>query len=177
VHALRGPLLVRLQDRMLIALLRSLTSAARTTINTTSYMKLQTCPVHCFLQAVSLLQSGDPDLAAKSASARKLGSTRVIGRQDIVYTTDKGTEEQVNAQEADEFDRRLGVNRRGLPPGGSSSRRVDDVFGRREQRLRQQQQESEKIEVDWGGRGSSSKRSSGERRRQRDEDWDRLDRW
>jgi hypothetical protein len=130
---------------------------------------------------VSLLQSGDPDLAAKAASARKLGSTRVIGRQDIVYTTDKGTEEQVNAQEADEFDRRLGVNKRDLPPGGSGSRRVDDVFGRREQRLRQQQQEAEKIEVDWGGSGkgssSSSKRSNGERRRQRDDDWDRLDRW
>lgn len=46
----------------------------------------------CFwLQAVSLLQSGDPDLAAKSASARKLGNTRVIGRQDIIYTTEKGT--------------------------------------------------------------------------------------
>ncbi|KAF6251928.1 hypothetical protein COO60DRAFT_1674245 [Scenedesmus sp. NREL 46B-D3] len=134
------------------------------------------------LEAVELLQSGDPDLAAKSASARKLGSTRVIGRQDIIYTTDNGTEEQVNAQEADEFDRRLGVNRRGLPPGGSGeNRRVDDVFGRREQRLGQQQREAEKIEIDWGGNGrgsSSSRRGNGERRsRQRDEDWDRLDRW
>lgn len=131
------------------------------------------------LQAVSLLQSGDPDLAAKSASARKLGSTRVIGRQDIVYTTDKGTEEQVNAQEADEFDRRLGGNRRSLPPSGES-RRIDDVFGRREQRVRQQQREAEKIDVDWGDRGnssSSSKRGAAERRsRQRDDDWDRLDR-
>jgi hypothetical protein len=131
------------------------------------------------LQAVSLLQSGDPDLAAKSASARKLGSTRVIGRQDIVYTTDKGTEEQVSAQEAEEFDRRLGVSRRGLP-ASDESRRIDDVFGRREQRLRQQQREAEKIEIDWGnGSGSSSSSSKrGERRsRQQDEDWDRLDRW
>ncbi|WIA33689.1 hypothetical protein OEZ86_006807 [Tetradesmus obliquus] len=135
------------------------------------------------LEAVSLLQSGDLDLAAKSASARKLGSTRVIGRQDIVYTTDKGTEEQVNAQEADEFDRRLGVNRRSLPASGESCR-IDDVFGRREQRVRQQQREAEKIDVDWGDRGnsssssSSSKRGAAERRsRQRDDDWDRLDRW
>lgn len=44
---------------------------------------------------MELLQSGDPDLSAKSASARKLGTTRVIGRQDIVYTTEKATDAQV----------------------------------------------------------------------------------
>jgi hypothetical protein len=47
------------------------------------------------VQAVELLQSDDPDLSAKAASARKLGTTRVIGRQDIVYTTEKATDAQV----------------------------------------------------------------------------------
>jgi hypothetical protein len=144
------------------------------------------------LQAVELLQSGDPDLAAKSVSARKLGSTRVIGRQDIVYSTEKSVDTQVNAQEEDEFDRRLG--RRSGWGGGSSSgsdrrqqqqqlpqgraNRIDDVFGRRGQRVQQREREGQEIEVDWDG-SSGSRRGAGSRQRQtrRDNDWDRLDRW
>lgn len=142
-------------------------------------------------QAVELLQSEDPDLKAKSASARKLGSTRVIGRQDIVYTTDKSVDTQVNAQEEDEFDRRLGRGGGWRGSSGSSDRRqqqqqlpqgrsnrIDDVFGRREQRVRQREREEQEIEVDWDG-SSSSRRGAGSRQRQtrRDSDWDRLDRW
>lgn len=141
-------------------------------------------------QAVELLQSEDPDLAAKSASARKLGSTRVIGRQDIVYTTEKAVDMQVNAQEEDDFDRRLGRGGGWRGSSGSSDRRqqqqqalpqgrsnrIDDVFGRREQRVRQR--DGQEIEVDWDG-SSSSRRGAGSRQRQtrRDSDWDRLDRW
>lgn len=139
-----------------------------------------------------MLQSGDPDLSAKSASARKLGSTRVIGRQDIVYSTEKGTDEQVNAREADEFDRRLGGSwgRNGgsqqqqqLPQGRSN--RIDDVFGRREGRggVQQRQRQSQEIEVDWegrggaGGSGGSSRQRPPQQRRQDQADWDRLNRW
>lgn len=116
------------------------------------------------------MQSGDPDLAAKSASARKLGSTRVIGRQDIVYTTDEGAGEQVNAQEEEEFDRQLGRNRQWLPPGREN--RVDDVFGKRDARGKQRQREAEEIEVDWSGSRRREPRS-----RRDDSDWERLDRW
>jgi hypothetical protein len=49
----------------------------------------------CATQAVSLLQSGDAELAAKSASARELGGSRVIGRRDVIYTTETDTGEQV----------------------------------------------------------------------------------
>jgi hypothetical protein len=141
------------------------------------------------LQAVELLQSGDPDLAAKSASARKLGSMRVIGRQDIVYSTEKATDAQANAMEEEEFDRRMGRGGWGGSSGGSnggSSRqqqlppgranRIDDVFGRRDERSRKREQEGQEVEVDWDGsrRGTRSKQQQQQRR---DDDWDRLDRW
>lgn len=143
----------------------------------------------CSMQAVELLQSGDPDLAAKSASARKLGNTRVIGRQDIVYSTEKATDTQVNAREEEEFDRRMGRGGWGGGSSGSNDRRqqqqlpqgrqnrIDDVFGRRrEQRVGQREREQQEIEVDWDGSG---RRGAGSRQRQqrRDDDWDRLDRW
>jgi len=144
------------------------------------------------VQAVDLLQSGDPDLAAKSASARKLGSTRVIGRQDIVYTTEQATDTQANAQEEEEFDRRLGRGGWGgssssssrqqqqqqLPPGRAN--RIDDVFGRRRQQVKQREREAQEVEVDWDGSRSSSRRGSSrqqQQQRRRDDDWDRLDRW
>eukprot|EP00878_Enallax_costatus_P002812 GHUV01003004.1.p1 GENE.GHUV01003004.1~~GHUV01003004.1.p1 ORF type:complete len:653 (+),score=181.31 GHUV01003004.1:192-2150(+) len=124
------------------------------------------------LEAVSLLQSGDPELAAKSASARKLGNTKVIGRQDIVYTTEKAADEQVNAQDEAEFDRKLGISRRQLPP--RTANRVDDVFGRREDRMQRLQREAQDVEVDWG---SSGRKQQQQQRRRQDDDWDRLDRW
>ncbi|KIZ05146.1 Uncharacterized protein MNEG_2818 [Monoraphidium neglectum] len=121
------------------------------------------------LQAVELLQSGgDRDLDEKLAAARKLGGSRVIGRQDVVYTTEQGTAEQFDRMEAEEFDRKLGrqqqqqrrQEQRQLPERGSE-RRIDDVFGRRRERDAQYQAEER-------GRG----RMGGRR-----DDWDDLDRW
>jgi hypothetical protein len=57
------------------------------------------------LQAVDVLRSGDSSVTDKVAAARKLGSTRVIGRQDVVYTTERGTDEQMLEAEAEDFDR------------------------------------------------------------------------
>ncbi|KAF8060028.1 hypothetical protein HT031_004966 [Scenedesmus sp. PABB004] len=145
------------------------------------------------LQAVSLLQSGDAALAAKSAAARELGTTRVLGRADIVYTTETPTDAQANADEEDDFDARLGARGRGeqrpwLPPGREN--RIDDVFGRRgggaaPPRRAQQQRESQEVEVDWGargggggrGRGGGGGRGRGGTGRRDDADWQRLDRW
>lgn len=52
---------------------------------------------HIHTQALDVLQnaSRDPALDAKLSAARKAGSRRVIGRQDIIYTTEKGADEQV----------------------------------------------------------------------------------
>lgn len=141
------------------------------------------------LQAVELLQSGDPDLAAKSASARKLGNMRVIGRQDIVYSTEKATDAQANAMEEEEFDQRLGRGGWGGSSGGSNGgrsqqqlpqgqgNRIDDVFGRRDQRVRQREQEGQEVEVDWDGSSKRGTRSKQRQQQRRDDDWDRLDRW
>lgn len=137
------------------------------------------------LEAVELLQSGgDRALDAKLAAARKLGGRRVIGRQDIVYTTEQGTDEQMTRAEQEEFDRRLGGtgSRGGGRPGqgasrgsaaapprslpdGSGTNRVDDVFGRGGAAQRRRQLEVEEQEP-RGGRGG----------RRRDE-WEELDRW
>eukprot|EP00775_Hariotina_reticulata_P003685 gene3685-3945_t len=136
------------------------------------------------LQAVELLQSGDADLAAKADSARKLGTTRVIGRQDVVYTTEKETSEQFNAQEEADFDSRLGANgnstgsgRKGLPEGRGN--RIDDVFGNRLARLRQRERDAQQIEVEWPGQSQQKQQQQQNKsaRSRRDRDWDRLDDW
>jgi hypothetical protein len=154
------------------------------------------------LEAVDLLQSQDPDVVAKSAAARKLGERKVIGATDVVYTTERSTGEQVDEMEADDFDRKLGVQparRRGGSPSdqarqlsdsSSAGRRIDDVFGRLQQqrerelqfeRRRQQtgsggsskRERRQQINIDW--EEGSTRGSSGSRRR--GSDWDRLDRW
>jgi hypothetical protein len=154
------------------------------------------------LEAVDLLQSQDPDVVAKSEAARKLGGRKVIGATDVVYTTERSTGDQVEEMEADEFDRKLGVQparRRGGSPSdqprqlsdsSSAGRRIDDVFGRMQQqqqrerelqfeRRRQQggssrRERQRQINVDWE---ESASRGSGSGSRRRDSDWDRLDRW
>ena len=135
------------------------------------------------LEAVDLLQAQDKDVVAKSAAARKLGERRVIGQEDVVYTTEKGTGEQVNKVEEDEFDQRLGVRRGSGERGGrwqqrqqigdrsSVGNRVDDVFGRGRQRQRE-------VEVEWQTprQRKKEKGDDWEKRRQ-NEEWDRLNRW
>lgn len=141
------------------------------------------CSQPAVVQAVELLQSGDADLAAKAASARKLGTTRVIGRQDVVYTTEKETSEQFNAQDEADFDTRLGANsnstgsgRKGLPEGRGN--RIDDVFGNRSARLRQRERDAEQIEVEWPGQSQKQQQQQNRSARsRRDRDWDRLDDW
>jgi hypothetical protein len=139
---------------------------------------------------VSLLQSGDTELAAKSASARQLGSSRVVGRREIVYTTETATDEQANAREAAEFDARLGRGGGGgssgrqqqqqqLPEGRAN--RIDDVFsGRRRGGGREREREAAQVEVDWdSGSGSRQQQEQAARQQQRrrQEEWDRLNRW
>ena len=86
----------------------------------------------------------------------------------------QGTDEQANRMEADEFDQRLGgrpgagrgagAGRRALPERGEGINRVDDVFGRRQQRERQ---------LDVEERRPGRERMGGRRR----DDWDDLGRW
>jgi len=63
---------------------------------------------HAAEQAVELLQSGDADLMAKAAAARKLGlDSCSLQARCPFYTTEKETSEQFkSAQEEAEFDRR-----------------------------------------------------------------------
>jgi hypothetical protein len=141
------------------------------------------CFLHNSLQAVELLQSGDADVVAKAAAARKLGTTRVIGRQDAIYTTEKETSEQLNAQEEADFDTRLGMNKtstgsskRGLPEGRGN--RIDDVFGKRPTRLLQRERNAQQIEVEWPGQSQQRQQQQNRSARsRRDRDWDRLDDW
>jgi hypothetical protein len=137
------------------------------------------------LEAVDLLQMQDKEVVEKSAAARKLGKRTVIGQEDVVYTTEKGTGEQVNVMEEDDFDQRLGVRRssgqrssrweqRQLGDRSSVGNRVDDVFGRGQ--LRQKEKE---VEVEWQTprpRKKSMRGSDWDRRRDSD-DWDKLNRW
>jgi hypothetical protein len=119
-------------------------------------------------QALELLSSPDRELDAKLAAARKLGSRKVIGRQDVVYSTERGSDEQVNRMEQEEFDQRLSggrgfdrggsgdAERRQLPEGRAN--RIDDVFGRRQQRegeaqrLRPDERDVRRRGDDWGDR-------------------------
>ncbi len=123
--------------------------------------------------AVALLQSGDADLASKEAAARKLGGRRVIGRQDVVYTTETEADAQVNANEEEEFDRRMGVKAQanGLRGRGrvlqdsssSGQRRYDDVFDRRRQRQAAEEEGAQRVFERRRGGGRS--------------DWGSMDRW
>jgi hypothetical protein len=111
-----------------------------------------------------VLARPDGELNAKLAAARKLGSRKVIGRQDVIYTTERGSDEQVNRMEQDEFDRKLSGRRsseapdarRQLPEGGGN--RIDDVFGRQRerqadgQRLRPDERDLRRRGDDWGDR-------------------------
>lgn len=120
------------------------------------------------MDAVSLLQTQDAALSDKVSTARKLGKRRVIGPQDVVYTTEQGVDEQVNSMDEGDFDRKLRGNARGAKPprgqlpsaGLTNARWVDDVFDRRAKPSRQ-------IEVEW----------QPTKQRRREEDWDRIDRW
>ncbi|KAI8474841.1 MAG: hypothetical protein J3K34DRAFT_517921 [Monoraphidium minutum] len=125
------------------------------------------------LEAVELLRSGgDAPLRAKLDAARGAGGRRVIGRADVIYTTEQGTDEQANRMDAAEFDRKLGRNGGGggapqrarLPEGRAN--RVDDVFGRRGARERELEVEERR----GGGRG-------GARPGARRDDWEDLSRW
>ncbi len=46
-------------------------------------------------------------VASKLASARRNGERKVIAEEDIVFSTDKAAGQQANANEMEEWDRRL----------------------------------------------------------------------
>lgn len=54
------------------------------------------------------LANPSPGLQAKLRAARQLASTTQIAESDVVYRTDRSTEEQTRGRELSEFDRRLG---------------------------------------------------------------------
>jgi len=115
-------------------------------------------------KALEVLQNADPQLDAKLTTARKLGNRRIIGQQDIVYTT----EQDITKLDEDDFDRKVGRGGGGnaqpvrrLPRDAASSNRVDDVFGRGRER------EPEELR----------RREGRDRVGRRADDWDRLDRW
>ncbi|GBF97383.1 hypothetical protein Rsub_11030 [Raphidocelis subcapitata] len=123
------------------------------------------------LEALELLASGDRDLESKLTGARKLGSRRVIGRQEVIYTTETAADAQVNRAEEEEFDRKLGRQPKGGDGGArqlprqAGGNKVDDVFGRGGKREREREPADGD---DW--------RAGGRAGRRRD-DWERMDRW
>lgn len=65
--------------------------------------------------AALLLRAPGPTLARKLSAARQQGQRRLITRDDIVFSTERETGQQVNEREMDEWDARFGTR------GGSAA--------------------------------------------------------